>query len=124
MSKSRKFAGFFDKFKNYCAEKAQEKLSLDEEDINNMKNGLKGLFTNMKEAAFKVGEEKLEKIVNGEDKIPTKRDIFNGVKKIVVNEIQNEKNSKKILEAQMVAVFINKEGKPVVMDEEFKDMFF
>ena len=39
-------------------------------------------------------------------------------------EIFNKKNNKKVLEGQLVAVFINKEGRPVAMDEEFKQVFF
>jgi len=39
-------------------------------------------------------------------------------------EIYNQKTGVKIVEAQMVAVFINKEGKPVPIDDDFKKLFF
>ncbi|HEX9971023.1 MAG TPA: acyl-CoA thioesterase [bacterium] len=39
-------------------------------------------------------------------------------------EIYNIKTGKKIVEAELVGVFINKEGKPIPLDEEFKKAFF
>ncbi|UCE04708.1 MAG: acyl-CoA thioesterase [bacterium] len=39
-------------------------------------------------------------------------------------EIFNKKNNKKIFEGQLVAVCINKQGKPIPMDEEFRKVFF
>ena len=39
-------------------------------------------------------------------------------------EIFNKKTDTKINEAQMVAVFIDKDGKPVPMDDDFKKLFF
>ena len=39
-------------------------------------------------------------------------------------EIYNKKANKKIFEATMRAVFINEQGKPIPMDEEFKKVFF
>jgi len=39
-------------------------------------------------------------------------------------EIFNKKTSQQIFDAQMVAVFIDKHGKPVPMDEEFREVFF
>ena len=39
-------------------------------------------------------------------------------------EILNKKTGKKILEAQMVSVFINKAGVPIPIDEDFKRLFF
>lgn len=39
-------------------------------------------------------------------------------------EIFNIKTGKKIVEAELAGVFINKEGKPIPIDEEFKKVFF
>ncbi len=39
-------------------------------------------------------------------------------------EIMNLKSNKKIFEAELVAVFINPQGRPIAMDEEFKLIFF
>ena len=39
-------------------------------------------------------------------------------------EIFNNKTGKKIVEAELVGVFINKEGKPIPIDNEFKSTFF
>jgi len=39
-------------------------------------------------------------------------------------EIFNLKTGKKIVEAELAGVFINREGKPIPIDEEFKRAFF
>lgn len=39
-------------------------------------------------------------------------------------EIINVKTGKKIIEAELAGVFINKEGKPIPIDERFKAAFF
>lgn len=39
-------------------------------------------------------------------------------------EIFNINTGKKIVEAELVGVFINKEGKPIPIDEEFRKVFF
>jgi YbgC/YbaW family acyl-CoA thioester hydrolase len=39
-------------------------------------------------------------------------------------EIFNIKTGKKIVEAELVGVFINKEGKPIPIDDDFKKAFF
>ena len=39
-------------------------------------------------------------------------------------EITNKKTGKKIFEAEMVGVFINDKGRPIAMDEKFRDAFF
>ena len=39
-------------------------------------------------------------------------------------EIFNTKTGKKIVEAELVGVFINKEGKPIPIDDDFKKAFF
>ncbi len=39
-------------------------------------------------------------------------------------EIFNIKTGKKIVEAELAGVFINNEGKPIPIDEEFKSAFF
>jgi len=39
-------------------------------------------------------------------------------------EVINIKTGKKIVDAELVGVFINKEGKPIPLDEEFKKVFF
>jgi len=39
-------------------------------------------------------------------------------------EIFNIKTKKKIFDAAMVGVFINEKGRPVAMDEKFKNLFF
>jgi len=41
-----------------------------------------------------------------------------------IQEIFNKKTNKKILTAQLTAVFINREGKAVPVDEKFKQVFF
>ena len=38
-------------------------------------------------------------------------------------EIYNKANSKKIVDAQLIAVFIDKTGKPIPVDEKFKKAF-
>jgi len=39
-------------------------------------------------------------------------------------EIFNIKTGKKVVDAELVGVFINKEGKPIPLEEEFKKAFF
>ena len=39
-------------------------------------------------------------------------------------EIFNTKTDKKIVDAELVGVFINKEGKPIPIDEDFKKFLF
>lgn len=39
-------------------------------------------------------------------------------------EIFNVKTGKRLIDAQMVAVFIDKAGKPIPMDDEFRNVFF
>lgn len=39
-------------------------------------------------------------------------------------EIFNTKTGKKIVEAELAGVFINREGKPIPIDEKFKSAFF
>ncbi|MBD3290434.1 YbgC/FadM family acyl-CoA thioesterase [candidate division KSB1 bacterium] len=39
-------------------------------------------------------------------------------------EIFNVKTGKRLIDAQMVAVFIDRQGKPVPMDEDFRAVFF
>jgi len=39
-------------------------------------------------------------------------------------EIFNKKTKNKIFTAEMIGVFINENGKPIKMDEEFKKVFF
>jgi len=39
-------------------------------------------------------------------------------------EIFNKKTGKKILDAELAGVFINKEGKPIPIDEGFRQAFF
>ncbi len=39
-------------------------------------------------------------------------------------EIYNKKTGQKIFEATMVGVFINKKGRPIKMDEDFRAAFF
>lgn len=39
-------------------------------------------------------------------------------------EIYNTKTGKRIIDAEMVGVFINNEGKPIPVDEKFKNAFF
>ena len=39
-------------------------------------------------------------------------------------EIYNTKTGKKIVDAEMAGVFINREGKPIPVDEQFKNAFF
>ena len=39
-------------------------------------------------------------------------------------EIFNTKTGKKIVDAELVGVFINKDGRPIPIDEEFKNIFF
>ena len=38
-------------------------------------------------------------------------------------EIFNKRDGKKVLDAQLVAVFIDRKGKPIPLDEEFKRVF-
>jgi acyl-CoA thioesterase FadM len=38
-------------------------------------------------------------------------------------DIFNVKTGKKLLEAELVAVFLNKEGRPAPMDEDFRKAF-
>jgi len=61
-----------------------------------------------------MGEEleiTLEGIKAGHTSITFKQEIF------------KKKTGKKILEAQLTSVFINKRGRPVLMDEKFKQAF-
>lgn len=81
----------------------------------------KGKFVVIVEANIKylapatLGDEleiTLEGIKAGRTSITFKQEIF------------KKQSQQKIFEAQMVAVFINREGKPMPMDEEFRKVFF
>lgn len=82
---------------------------------------LKGRFVVIVEANIKylapatLGDEldiTLEGIKAGRTSITFKQEIFNKL------------SGRKILESQLVAVFINQEGKPIPMDVEFRRVFF
>jgi YbgC/YbaW family acyl-CoA thioester hydrolase len=42
----------------------------------------------------------------------------------IKQEIFNKKTGKQLIDAQLIAVFINHEGKPVPIDEDFRNIFF
>jgi acyl-CoA thioesterase FadM len=53
----------------------------------------------------------LERMNPGKTSLTFKQDIFNA------------KTGKKLFEGELVAVFLNKEGKPIPMDEDFREAF-
>ncbi len=100
----------------YCRVAVMEQIGLPFEEF--IKNGK---FVVIVEANLKylapafLGDElevTLEGMETGRTSIKFNQDIF------------NKKTGKKIFAAELAAVFINPEGKPVPIDEKFKQVFF
>ena len=104
---------------NYCEYSrvaALEKAGLPFEELHKREKFIVIIEVNIKylASAF-LGDElevTLEGIKAGRTSMTFKQAIF------------NKKSNKKIVEAQMVAVFVNKQGRPIAMDEDFKSVFF